>query len=566
MKKKWIIILAFVLTLLLSSGVAIAANENPDYISGYVAAQEFYATSTEKYDYTFAFYIYLNQGRVDEEIIKNYSRRVQYEEGFRQGYKDADEGSPPDVNYAENMGKSLGEQYAARDYYDGMISSFSRAMPSDSAIIFRYNLGKLQIDYRENFILEFKNNFQMGYIDKYEELLLKSKLDSFQQGLSDGQSMGDAVGRIFAQRDYFNKLAMNYQRNLLTDEQIRTQYRLSLHNVTSPEYADAFVQGYKMGYQYGYIEEYRAKANEDYSSLLGNFVVTPAGGEVATPGGEVVMNFLPGTYYRDAMVIVENKLNSVYNTREYIRASDVYDVTISNPAGTFDKTKYVKISMPYHSDGYQAGIYKLVGGRWMYMPSFEEGDSIYTMVRIDTIDSKTSTFALFKDENVRVITDIRSHWARPEIETMIRRGVITGYPDGRFRPDQNITRAEFLTLLSRLNSWVLPSESTQLLNTRYFSDYQSFSSYDRVISYGRTMNYIFGYPDRSFKPNNNITYREIQWIMDRVIRTENFKWSDIATQLQYEKTFKSPGLTNLDLRITRAEVAYMLYKVYEWRY
>ncbi|MGF1675894.1 MAG: S-layer homology domain-containing protein, partial [Rivularia sp. (in: cyanobacteria)] len=39
--------------------------------------------------------------------------------------------------------------------------------------------------------------------------------------------------------------------------------------------------------------------------------------------------------------------------------------------------------------------------------------------------------------------DITNHWARPFIEALARRGILNGYPDGTFRPDNSVTRAEF---------------------------------------------------------------------------------------------------------------------------
>ena len=561
MKNKSLIILAIVITLLLTSGVVLAANEDPDYRAGYVAAQEFYADSTIEYDYMFAFYIYLNQGRIDEEILINYARRIQYEEGFRQGYKDAMEGAPLDVNYSVEIGRSLGEQYAIRDYYNNLTNSFSRAMPSDSAIVFRYNLGKMPVSYREEFMAEFKVAFQEGYTDKYEELLLQPKLDSYQSGLEDGSSIGDTIGRIFAQRDIEIGQSFNTTRNLKSDSVIISQYNLTVQASVAPEYIDAFVQGYKSGYQTGYTEEFRSLKLEKDIGQIEFFTISPAGTDIVISNGKIAMSFLPGTFYKDANIIIENKHYSSYNTRQFNEVSDVYEITLSNPAATRDLSKYVKISMPFYHTAYKAGIYKLVEGKFQYMPSFKEGDTIYTLVRVDTLESKTSTFVLLEDPSFIYVKDINANWAKPEIETMIKRGIITGYTDGTFKPSNNITRAEFLTLLSRINSWVLPSVATT-----EFNDHSTFGMYDKIIGYAYKMRYIIGYPDGSFKPSNNITYREIQWIMDRVIRTENFRWVDIATQLQYEKTFRSPGLTNLDGRITRAEVAYMLYKVYEWRY
>ncbi|KYH33125.1 N-acetylmuramoyl-L-alanine amidase [Neomoorella mulderi] len=51
--------------------------------------------------------------------------------------------------------------------------------------------------------------------------------------------------------------------------------------------------------------------------------------------------------------------------------------------------------------------------------------------------------------------DIQGHWAEAAIRQVMAAGIMSGYPDGTFRPDQNATRAELATalanLLARLN-------------------------------------------------------------------------------------------------------------------
>jgi subtilisin family serine protease len=42
------------------------------------------------------------------------------------------------------------------------------------------------------------------------------------------------------------------------------------------------------------------------------------------------------------------------------------------------------------------------------------------------------------------------HWASPSLEALVRRGWLSGYPGGDFRPDRTITRAEWAALLARL--------------------------------------------------------------------------------------------------------------------
>lgn len=46
-------------------------------------------------------------------------------------------------------------------------------------------------------------------------------------------------------------------------------------------------------------------------------------------------------------------------------------------------------------------------------------------------------------------TDISGHWAKAQIEQAVSKGYVTGYPDGTFKPDAAVTRAQFITMLVR---------------------------------------------------------------------------------------------------------------------
>lgn len=43
--------------------------------------------------------------------------------------------------------------------------------------------------------------------------------------------------------------------------------------------------------------------------------------------------------------------------------------------------------------------------------------------------------------------DIQNHWARPFIEALAARRILNGYPDGTFRPNNSVTRAEFAAII-----------------------------------------------------------------------------------------------------------------------
>ncbi|UQZ86658.1 Cellulosome-anchoring protein precursor [Paenibacillus konkukensis] len=45
------------------------------------------------------------------------------------------------------------------------------------------------------------------------------------------------------------------------------------------------------------------------------------------------------------------------------------------------------------------------------------------------------------------LSDVNGHWAKDQIEFALKDGFVDGYPDGTFRPDQNVSRVEFLKLV-----------------------------------------------------------------------------------------------------------------------
>lgn len=58
------------------------------------------------------------------------------------------------------------------------------------------------------------------------------------------------------------------------------------------------------------------------------------------------------------------------------------------------------------------------------------------------------------------------HWAFPQINLLTEKGVIVGYPDGTFKPDENVTRAEFAAMAIR----ALGQEHTKVAQPVHFTD------------------------------------------------------------------------------------------------
>ena len=98
-----------------------------------------------------------------------------------------------------------------------------------------------------------------------------------------------------------------------------------------------------------------------------------------------------------------------------------------------------------------------------------------------------------------------TYWTYEQINYIGTLGIIKGYPDGTFRPDGNINRAELSTLLVRTK---LEGKLPQPARTPIFSDVPVSHWASSYINFASSANIVMGYPDKTFKPSSNITRAE----------------------------------------------------------
>jgi hypothetical protein len=95
-------------------------------------------------------------------------------------------------------------------------------------------------------------------------------------------------------------------------------------------------------------------------------------------------------------------------------------------------------------------------------------------------------------------SDVAGNWAEPFIKVLVEKGIIAGYPDGTFRPDQPVTRAEFAALLNKAFD-LQPTRSA-----RKFKDVPAKFWANSVIQKAYQAGYLAGYPNGTFGPKQNI--------------------------------------------------------------
>lgn len=106
-------------------------------------------------------------------------------------------------------------------------------------------------------------------------------------------------------------------------------------------------------------------------------------------------------------------------------------------------------------------------------------------------------------------TDVASDaWYNTAVSAMTKAGIVDGYPDGTFRPDAPITRAEMAKIIS-LFAKLDKSESR-------FSDIAGHWA-EAYIKLAAGNGWIAGYPDGTFGPQRNITRAETATMINRVL-------------------------------------------------
>ncbi len=103
--------------------------------------------------------------------------------------------------------------------------------------------------------------------------------------------------------------------------------------------------------------------------------------------------------------------------------------------------------------------------------------------------------------------DTPSAWYNKAINAVVQRGIMRGYPDGTFKPNDAITRAEFTQMISTIDN--------KPYGTAPFADVVGHWA-ERPIGSEYQAGRIAGYPDGTFRPDNSITRCEAAVILNKI--------------------------------------------------
>jgi hypothetical protein len=101
-------------------------------------------------------------------------------------------------------------------------------------------------------------------------------------------------------------------------------------------------------------------------------------------------------------------------------------------------------------------------------------------------------------------------WYAQAVNYLAARGVISGYTDGTFKPNQPISREEFTTLAAKFTALISGGSLP-------FSDVKPGDWSYNYIRTAYAKNWVAGYPDGTFRPRNPITRAETVAVVNRIL-------------------------------------------------
>ncbi|WP_020618971.1 amidase family protein [Paenibacillus daejeonensis] len=169
---------------------------------------------------------------------------------------------------------------------------------------------------------------------------------------------------------------------------------------------------------------------------------------------------------------------------------------------------------------------------------------------------------------VESFPDTLQHWAKADIDFLIQKGLLSGYPDGTFRPNVGISRAEAVKVLAvQLELGASPSTFTDVSATHWASNYIGAAALSGVLN---------GYTDGTFRPDMQLTRAEMAALIVRAFQLSggsgSSTFSDVSSTswaLEYIEALTANQITNgyedgsyrPDRMITRAEFATMIARI-----
>ena len=308
--------------------------------------------------------------------------------------------------------------------------------------------------------------------------------------------------------DYYLVVVFGY--HVVNGDEINTPFYLSANNGIGVGNANATDGAHLLQVKVDEVRIITATAGEHGK-------IDPEGTVTVPKGESKTFTITPDSGYYIKDVLVDGKSVGAVSTYTFenveknheIHATFVRNHTPGHPT----QPEQPKVEIP---DEDALGLN--TDDHFAYIIGYPDG-TVQPNGQITRAEATTIFFRLLTEESrsanltkTNGYTDVASDaWYNTAVSTMTKAGIVDGYPDGTFRPDAPITRAEMAKIIS-LFAKLDKSESR-------FSDIAGHWA-EAYIRLAAGNGWITGYPDGTFGPQRDITRAETMTLVNRVLNRQ----------------------------------------------
>ena len=309
--------------------------------------------------------------------------------------------------------------------------------------------------------------------------------------------------------DYYLVVVFGY--HVVNGDEINTPFYLSANNGIGVGNANATDGAHLLQVKVDEVRIITATAGE-------HGAIDPEGAVTVPKGESKTFTITPDSGYYIKDVLVDGKsvgAVSTYTFKEVVADHTIHAAFAKNHTpGHPTQPEQPKVEIP---DEDALGLN--TDDHFAYIIGYPDG-TVQPNGQITRAEATTIFFRLLtddvRDENLtktnRYSDVAATAWYNTAVSTLSSMGIITGYPDGTFRPNAAITRAEFAAIAARFDN---DGDKT----AAKFSDIANHWARDEIsIAYNN--GWITGYPDGTFGPQRDITRAETMTLVNRVLNRQ----------------------------------------------
>lgn len=260
------------------------------------------------------------------------------------------------------------------------------------------------------------------------------------------------------------------------------------------------------------------------TSTNGSAKVPPAAGGSISLGDNVTIeipaNALQGTSSVEVKIA---KIDIAPALPEgFALASPVFEFTVDGKGSySFSKKVKIKIKLDNSMPGINPAIYYYdeTANAWRKLGGSISGD--YITVEVDhftrmAVLAEKQQVASQPSSTTPRFTDMEKHWASSTVMTLVNKGVISGYPDGTFKPERTMTRTEFAVLV--VKSMGLQPVSAKAVKFKDKNAIPAWAQgYVAAAVKAGILPQVWG---TSFKPKANITRADMAYMIGKALKAK----------------------------------------------